>query len=221
MNKTLKLVIVGVGTILSACSSTPKAVDNQIDVKGSTQNGVIGLKDGKAIIQEESLADQELRRQQWTNYELERALVDEHYWLKRCRTEIADPRLGGNGELKEIPEIDNMKSTTEVREEFGVVNNGDLKFVKREDYLERIGNERKYEQSLRQLLKLVLKSKADCERQMGYARLKIGLPSARYSGKYTYTEMGAIGETIQENENNLDDAFRIKEKLGKTSAQKD
>lgn len=207
-----QLSLLGVFMVtVTACSSSPTKIDTEIESKGSSQFGVIGLKDGKAIIQEESHADQELRWQQWRNYESERNLNDEYYWMKRCRVELADPRLGGNGQVADIPEIADVKSPTQVREEFGITDTGQLKLVKREDYLERLKSERKYEETLTGMIKTIHKSRETCEREMGYARVKSGLPATRYQGRSTYTDEGSIKATLQEHENSLDDAFRIRD----------
>ena len=211
--KNLWMTVGVLGLFVAGCSSSVKKIDTEMDVKGTTQNGSVGVKDGQAVIQQEVMADQELRSQQWRNYELERNLLDEHVWLKRCRTEVADPRLGGNGILADIPDIDQMKSSTQVREDFGITESGQLKFVKREDYMARLKSERSYEDSVKAMLRTVQKSRTSCEREMGYSRVKYGLPATRYQGRMTYTQGGNIDKVLQENENSLDDAFRIRDLL--------
>src|SRR4051812_28879242 len=93
--------------LLTGCAGSQiKNLDTDMDVKGSTQDGTLGIRDRTAIIQKETRADDELRAQQWKNYSLQGNVDDEYYWLRRCREEIADSRLGGNGEVTELPEID-------------------------------------------------------------------------------------------------------------------
>jgi bifunctional DNA-binding transcriptional regulator/antitoxin component of YhaV-PrlF toxin-antitoxin module len=198
--------------LLAGCSSSLKRIDTSLDSKsqGSVQGGgVIGIKEGQAIIQQESTPEDELRLQQWNNWNLEAKVNDEYYWLKRCQEERADPRLGGDGKITEIPELARIQLPTEVREEFGINGDGELKLVKREDYLKRLESERKAYLSFSSTLGLVKKYRERCEQELGVQRVNHGLPARRYQGKTTFTPDGRIKEVLQENENSLDDAFRI------------
>ncbi|MFZ9596534.1 MAG: hypothetical protein ACO3A2_10705 [Bdellovibrionia bacterium] len=211
--RTSVAVVSTVGlTLILGCSSGLRKIDTRLDsqAQGSVQGGgVIGLKDGLAIIQQESTAEDELRVQQWQNWNFETKLNDEYYWLKRCQQERADPRLGGNGKITEIPELARIHLPTEVHEEFGINQQGDLKVVKREDYLKRLETERKALLTLSSTLATVTKFREQCDVELGFQRVKFGLPAKRYQGKTTFTPDGRIKEVIQENENSLDDAFRI------------
>lgn len=193
--------------LLSGCASL-KNVDDTIDSKGTTQNGLVGIKNGKAIIQESTNAADELRTQQWKNNNLEDTLKDMSYGLKRCREEVADSRLGGSGEITEIPEVDNLKNPTTMKEEFGVAKNGDLKVVKQQDFMEKLKSERQYEVSLLEAMKIIKKNNAECGRKYAKARLAHGLPANRFQGRGVISG-GVLTSVIEENENSLDDAFRI------------
>ncbi len=205
------LYIALIALFVQGCSTGKevKKIDTTIDAKGQNQEGVIGLKDGVAVIQKNVSAEDELRQQQWKNYEEERTLANEHYWLKRCREELSDPRLGGNGVVTELPEIDNMKKPDDVKEAFGLDESGQLKFVKEQDFRDKIQNERAYGDNLKSMTKTVKKYKETCEREMRTARVKAGLPMNRFEGKFKYDSKGRIIQTVHENENSLDDAFRI------------
>lgn len=196
-----------------ACTSNDhevRDVETLIEKKGRVGDKDIGInKDGEAIIQEKVEADDELRRQQWTNNVLTEKFETEHFELRRCRTEISDPRLGGDGNVREIPEIDNMASTDGVKEEFGADEQGDLKVVRREYYLERLNQERKVERKLRDMLKTVSKYREDCGRKLSHARVRSGLPANRYTAKGYYSGDGTWVET-RKAELTLDDAFEIK-----------
>ncbi len=99
----------------------------------------IGINDDdEAIIQENTNADDELRSLQWANSRLLEQLETDHHELKRCRSDLSDPRLGGSGNVRDLPEIDGMKPVTEVKEEFGKDEAGNLKVVKRESFQKRV-----------------------------------------------------------------------------------
>ena len=202
-------LILGLYQIQCASDNEVKEIDTSLEVKGKTSEGEIGINDdGEAIIQEKTAADDELRRQQWVNNRLEESLATEHYELKRCRDDLADPRLGGDGSVREIPEIDKMKSPENIKEEFGTDEKGELKVVRRQDFKEKLKAEQKYEKTLRDMVKLVASHRAECGRKMGYARVKAGLPAARYEAKGYFQTDGTWVEE-RKAENTLDDAFEI------------
>ena len=150
-----------------------------------------------------------MRVQTAVNENLSAELNGEAFYLNRCREDIADPRLGGSGEVEEIKAIDDMRPVEEVKEEFGLdEKDGTLKVVRREIYVEKLKSARKFEKSLRRLLRVVQKHRKTCERKMGYARQRVGLPAQRFNGAGFFD---GDGDWIQtgEAENNLDDAFRI------------
>jgi hypothetical protein len=206
------LFLLSILFVLASCSSSKykvKDIDTKLDVKANMQGSKIGLDEQKqAIIKTEKSTEAELQKQQWTNYDMEKQLANEHAQLTRCRTELADPRLGGTGQVVEIPEIDNMKKAASIKEEIGLDEQGNLKVVKREYYLDRLDRERKYNETLKSMLQIVAKNKATCDREMGYARAKHGLPSERYKAIGHYDNKGTwIMDSPAEN--SLDDAFKI------------
>lgn len=210
MKKTiLALTII----ILSACSSKEKVreISTTLDQKGVISDGFIGLNDdGVAIIQKQNAADQELRGLIWQNNQREMDLNHEAAGLERCREEIADPRLGGTGDVVEIPDIDNMKPTSDIKKELGLVD-GNLVYVSKESFMQRVKAEETYGEAMDKITKQIVKHKRSCEIKMGIARRKAGLPSTRYQGQITVTPDGKVGSVLAPHEHNLDDAFRIKE----------
>ena len=217
VQSALKIVkTVGLGTVLAistGCATTPhevETVETEMEVKSKMGDKTIGLNDeGQAILQEETSAADELRIQNAVNENLSAELNGEAFYLNRCREDIADPRLGGNGEVEEIKAIDDMRPVDEVKEEFGLdESDGTLKVVRKEFYVEKLKSARKFEKSLKKLLRVVKKHRKSCERKMGYARQRAGLPAQRFNGSGFFD---GEGDWIQtgEAENNLDDAFRI------------
>lgn len=205
--KSLFLIIITLG-----CTSPEHQVteiDTQLDVKGTVNGSSLGLnEEGQAILQTETSADTELRNQIWENNDLESKLYHEYHMLKWCRKDIADPRLGGQGEITKLPEIDDMKTTNEYKEEFGLDGNR-LKVVKKEQYVERLKSERKYFKTLKNMTKTVKRSRENCELLMGSARIKAGLPAKRYQGKVSLNDDGTVDNVIHAQEKSLDDAFRF------------
>lgn len=195
---------------LLGCSSN-KVKDTNTELTKDSRYGEsrIGVdKDDRVIIQQEQRLESELRKVAWDNYDKLQEIESRHNLLHRCRAEIADPRLGGSGEMVEIPELDTLNTVEQWREEIAINQDGQLRVVKREDYKDRLQNEREYNQQLRDQLKLVRKHLKKCERQMGHARVKVGLPSKRYKAKGYYQD--GIYKVTREAENSLDDAFRIR-----------
>lgn len=196
-----------------------KELDDKLEVKDSVDGEKIGLNDdGEVIIQSETSASDELRSQIWVNSKLEDEINREHHELKRCREDLADPRLGGNGRVAEIPDVDGLKSFTEIKEKFGLDSEGNLKVLKKEYFLDRLKKERNYAHSLKGTLKIIKKHGEDCARNMASARLKHGLPGKRYESEGYFTSDGAWVGT-EKAEKNLDDAFERAAKAKAKSEQ--
>lgn len=202
--------------VLIGCSSNKVGqLNTEIDPKGFTRNGVIGLKDNEAIIQEKVKASDELEIQQWKNFALENELNHEHYMAMWCYNDLSDPRLGGNGELPNSPSVMNLKDSVKIKEELGL-DGENLIIMRTSSFKEQLEVERKYFKSLTLMNQEVKKSRASCERKMTVARLKAGLPSKRYQGEITINKKGEVDSVIKEHEKNLDDAFRINNQETKT-----
>lgn len=206
--KNLVMTILVLGMV-GCASNKIKQLDTEIDVKGQTSNGVIGLQNDYAMIQEKRSAEEELRIQQWRNYQVENDLNHEYHMTEWCYNDLADPRLGGNGDVAEAPDMSKLKSSPQIKEELGLEGEK-LVVVKTYSYPEKLKVERDYEMAMTSMMKEVKKTRASCERKMGAARLKAGLPAKRQQGKITVTPAGTVKEVLKEHENNLDDAFRIK-----------
>jgi hypothetical protein len=206
---TLSLTL-GLATQCTSNKNKVKEIDNKIEVKGTTETGTVGLNEkGEAIIQEEIGADNELRRVEWSNNARKEELETEHDLLGRCRNDLADERLGGRGDPVPIPEIDNMKSYAQTREEMGLVGeNKDLKVVRRTDFKEKLQAERQLSDSLRDMIKLVKKHNEDCQRKLGASRVRAGLPAKPYQAKGHFDQAGKWIQT-RKAERSLDDAFEI------------
>ncbi len=200
-------------SLFAACSSNPlnKAKDlkeEPIEKKGEYKGATIGVTENRdVVIRKESTAEDELRKLAAEAYDLELQLTSDHDLLTRCREELADPRLGGNGKVVEIPEIETLRPIGEVKEEFGITSEGKLSFVRKELFGDHISGERKYVATLKDQIKHTSKHRKTCEREMRVARVKAGLPAERFTGKGYYK----AGKYIQtrRSEQNLDDAFSI------------
>jgi hypothetical protein len=210
--KNVKEVMILALSLATGCSTNPyKVKEVDADVKsthGSIQGATIAIdKNDQAIIQKENDAEVELREQTWKNYDLEKKLNYDYGQLKQCQNELADPRLGGSGQVTEIPDLDVINRLPEKKEEFGITKNGQLVMVKREMYLDRLKAERQYEEVLKSASKTVAKHKDGCEYSLSIARVKNGLPASRYAAQGHFSGEQYIQERPAEH--NLDDAFRI------------
>lgn len=199
----MKTLIVIASMFMTSCLSSNykvKELENtRIITKGQVGERTLGLNDKQELIlQEERDAADELRIQEHVNLKWSDEVSHEAYMLKWCRQDLSDPRLGGEGVIPALQEIDGMKSPDEVREEIGITEDGEVKVVKKAYFVDKLKLERKYEKSLKSMLKTIVRHREECEYKMGIARRKMGLPSSRFNG--------ALGGP---NENDLDDAFRI------------
>lgn len=224
-NKKNKYIVVGflilemalLAFFSSGCSSVQKVahIKTELEVKSQSSLHMIGIDEkGQAIIQREVDADNKLRDLRWNIYDLEQKIQAGHSDLERCRVELADPRLGGGGNIIDIPEVDTAKDTSSLKEEFGLTENGELKVVQKQLFVDKLSSERKYIAALNNLWGTLSKHKKQCERELGAARVKNGLPSNRYVSRGKF---GTEGRYIQSEpaEQNLDDAFRFAD-MGRT-----
>jgi len=196
------------------CATTEsrvQTINTEIDIKEKAGDGVLGIRENQAILQEEVNPADELRSQQWLNNYLQNELASEYYNLKLCRRDLADPRLGGSGDITPLPEIDNMKPVEEVKEEFGIDQEGNLRIVKRSLFLKKLKTERRFEKTLRKMVKVVINNLEECEIKMRRARVKAGLPAERINAEGYLTPKGDWVE-LRRGEQNLDDAFELSSK---------
>ena len=203
-----KLILIPL--LVAGCATNPykvKPVDSTVDSShGSVGNESIAVdKDKQAVVQKETSAQEELREQVWANRDLEQKIETNFGQFRRCQAETADPRLGGTGKVADAPDLGITLEPSKQKEEFGT-GDGELKFVKREMYLDRLNAEKKHNASLRSALTAIEKHRGTCERELGYARVKAGLPAERFKGEGSFAANGRYVRTVEE-EQNLDDAF--------------
>lgn len=196
--------------LLSSCATRyeVKEVKTQLEVKDSIDGKKIGLNSKKeVVVQSETNASDELRSQQWANSRLQDELKYQYDDLKQCREDLADPRLGGTGELNDLPEVASLQ-LVEAKEEFGMTGEGSLKIVKKEYFLDRLEAERKLALTLQKEIKSVTKFNDACKRKMSAARLKVGLPGKRYEAKGYFMEDGTWVQTKRA-EMDVNDAYEL------------
>lgn len=194
----------------STNSHEVKKLDTSLEAKGQVGERTVGItSENELILQEERTAADELRIQESVNEQLLGSYGAERFELKRCRVDISDPRLGGNGIIPPISEIDGMKAPETIREEIGLAEDGQVKVVKKSYYKDKLHLERAYEKSLTKMIAVTTRHKEECEYKMGQARREFGLPSQRYTGKGYFTN-GDVWIQNQRVENSLDDAFEFK-----------
>jgi hypothetical protein len=161
--------------LFSVACSTPHEVkeleSGELDIKGSTTYGKVGLNEKKqVVIRNEKSADFELTVQQMANERLRDEAIREVRVLQLCREELADPRLGGNGKITNLPAVDGLQAVVEQREEVGLDEGGNLNVVQEEYFMERLKAERKYEKDVRRLLETATKHRKECDMQLTAAK---------------------------------------------------
>ncbi|MGZ3704568.1 MAG: hypothetical protein ACXWP1_00985 [Bdellovibrionota bacterium] len=197
-------------TVLPACSSHKvKPVDEPLDVKGKMGDTEIGMnKDDQAVVQDQVAVEDELRTMTWKNYEAERKIKQNREDLIQCRTDLADPRLGGNKKLDSIPDLAMKEDMGKQDEKIGLTQTGRIKVVKKQFLDEKIEKQREWAESLDKVGKEVEQQRVDCERDLGYKRVEHGLPADRYPALGYYGPQGNFVVT-RPAEHTLDDAFKI------------
>lgn len=131
-------LILGAILFVGCASSEHKAekLDTEMESKEKMGTGgaAIGVKDGNMVFQQKVKMSEELRALQIDVYELEDKVYGNrkfgskgmHGVLKRCRTELASPKYGGDGKLRYVPPIDRV---TEKEEEFKIGLDKDSKII--------------------------------------------------------------------------------------------
>jgi hypothetical protein len=208
--KTTLVLIAGSLAVLGCASK--KYGDEKIQTKLETSDKKTSEKMGfdkerNLLIQDKTSATDELMAQTHVNESLQAKLQHEYQQLKRCRTELADIRLGGTGEMAPMPEIDGIKDDPSYKETVGIDESGNLVFVRQEKFEDRIKSEKNAEQSYRRLTKVIAGNREQCELRMRKARVENGLPAERTPAVTRYEGGQVI--IVQPAERNLDDAFRF------------
>jgi hypothetical protein len=196
---------------LTGCASKKfgdQKLQTQLETSDNKKSEKLGFdKDRNLVIQDKSSASDELITQQHVNEELRSKLQLEFQVLKRCRIEIADVRLGGNGEVAALPEIDGIKNDPNYKESVGIDEGGDLVFLRQENFEDRFKAEKQFEKSARRLSKVVAANREQCEMRMRKARVEHGLPAERTPALTRYEGGQVI--IVRPAERNLDDAFQF------------
>lgn len=180
----MKNLLIAISMSLVGCVSTQyevKKLEHQkFEVKGGTADGKLGINEkNQVVIKKERSADFELKVQDLTNTQLQDKATRNLHMLKMCRADLADPRLGGTGEISPVSAIDDLHSLPEIREEMGLDSKGNLNIVSEEFFEERLRSERKYGQALQGIITLTEKHIFSCENDLRKARIKAGLPAEK------------------------------------------
>jgi hypothetical protein len=194
--KTLTTILFAMLSVSCATGYKVQSIDTSLQAKGQVNGRTVGLNDKKEIIlQEEVQADDEMRIMLIVNDKFEFDLGHEIHMVNRCRKELSDPRLGGNGELPTLSKMDGLKTPEQIKEEIGITDEGDIKVVKKTYFIDALKAQKRYKITLEKMIVLSKEQREECEYKMGNARMKAGLPSARFEGDVY--------------ERSLDEAFEI------------
>jgi len=156
---------------LTGCTTahSVQSVETTLQPQGRSTYGEIGINDdGQAVVQVRKSAEVELRSQEMANYAIAERVRDEAFHLHSCRESLADPGLGGSGEVAPIPSVDGLKPIVKVKEEMGLAEDGSLQVVTKEFLDERLKAERKFQAALEQMEQTIKPLREDCERKLSY-----------------------------------------------------
>lgn len=130
--------LISVEILLTACASNPnKAKDIETKMDSSAQisgDTALGIKDGNMVVQKKVLMNEELRKIQYEVYELEDRVYGNRKYgslglygvLRDCRSQLSDPKNGGDGKLKWTEPIDRV---TDKEDEFKIGIDEEKKLV--------------------------------------------------------------------------------------------
>lgn len=181
---------------LSACASKDKARDIETNLEKSqrVQGENLGVKDGNVVVQRKVMLSEELRKLQREVFEKEyrlygnpqgsKGLRDQ---LKDCYQRLADPRIGGNGKLKDVQREDRLtKNETEFK--FGIDENKQLVSISEEGLSSRIARFKSYNNAYDERLHEMGGDIEVCENEYRVALINNGLNPAdtKAKGEWTY-----------------------------------
>lgn len=208
-------------TLTSSCVSTDKyeatEISTALENRQTLNQESIGVdSEGDIIVQKEQSAAAALAMMRRRNEMVLDELSYEQTELDICRTYLADPRLGGTGDIRSIAVIDSVQNVSVDREEIGIASDGNIKVVSKRYYRDELEGERRHSENLKQILTLARAHRSKCESKLKTARLEYGLPSERIMPEGYFTADGTWIQ-IKQGEQTLDDAFEImaKRKVGR------
>ncbi len=176
----------GLALLIVGCTSPYKAHelddDDDFKAKGQTSEGTLGLNDKDEIeIKSETSAEHELKVQEQVNTSFEDQVKSEGFALHDCRQQLASPALGGNGTAADDSDVslEKLRPKVDSRDDFGVDKQGDLKYVHKEYYADRLEAERKYEKSLRSALATIRQRTQTCQASVDAVRARTGAAPAQ------------------------------------------
>lgn len=183
----MKNFIVMIATIwFTACASpAPHSVMELTDEKTETKGkgadlgSKITLNEKNQVqIEVENSVEFELQVQDLRNSHLQDEIVGELFNLKACRVSMADPALGGSGEVAALPDIDTGRvgyrdGEQAFTEEMGLSKDGDLKIVRKQFLDERLKAERKWTAETEKKIKAIKPMREECERKLNYKQREL------------------------------------------------
>ncbi|MBL7545810.1 MAG: hypothetical protein JNL11_18480 [Bdellovibrionaceae bacterium] len=119
--KSLVILLTGMSLmLLTQCKSNPhKAEKIETEIKNHGQvsgDTAVGVKDGNLVVQKKVQMNEELRRLQIEVYEMEDRVYGNRKYgslglygvLRQCRSDLSDPKFGGDGKLKWTEPMDRI-----------------------------------------------------------------------------------------------------------------
>lgn len=211
--KNIKLLVISI--LLFGCGTASKVnhVDTQMEQKGTVGQETIGLKDGSLVIQKVSPLEDEMKALRSENVDLSKSIAANHDSLISCNDDLADPRLGGNGNVADIARPQTDSESPKSDKVVGLSAEGNLVVVEKQTIEARMAQEKQRHQMLSAANAQVERELRRCEAKMGVARLAAGLPAKRFRSEGHYENEGRWVQTSRA-EHSLDEAFEIAKERG-------
>lgn len=141
-----------------------QSVETRLEVKGQVGDRKLGINEkNEAIIQEEVLAESELNTQKNVSMFFQEKLDSAVYGLKECLLEKSRKKNGGSGNYPAVPTATELKNLSEIREEFGITEDGSLKVIRKSSFIEELKKERLVTERIRKELANIKDLAEKCE----------------------------------------------------------
>lgn len=183
-----KLCLAGIASLaVLSCTSTPHKVKDletgELEVQSKGINEDIGINENdQAVIRQNQDARTALQIQRVGNLRLEQELSAENSEYTSCWEQMSSPKMGGDGQVRDLPDPEALKEVVNVKEEVGLDADGQLRVVKEEFLNETLTKEKTYNSRLRAMLKEARKARKECERKLRYKKRRLKMDQQEFGG---------------------------------------
>lgn len=170
----MKLIIaIFIMSLFASCSHEISNIKTDVKDYGHFGSATIGVdSSSRAVITQETLLEKELRDLIISNDMLEVYYKSEKAQLNDCRANLADPKNGGDGEIKPMTSLEPIKKEgVLIEQKYGLLREKLVRYEK-QSLTERIEIEKNFNTDLYSLYKQLFQVRRDCERRLSYITQK-------------------------------------------------